>query len=132
MFFGLIYSGILLVPTSIKPLNASSQNHSSLKGQSRSWKIFVSKELHPTTSPGIKSSILSDSFTPAVSFLLQIKMTSGKPRERQFSAIITASSHSSRAECFRITESTYVRRGLIFSPLREVLQTPRNFNSSPK
>ncbi|GBM71291.1 hypothetical protein AVEN_173863-1 [Araneus ventricosus] len=66
-----------LVPTSPTPLYlyVSSQNHGTLKDQSRRWKIFCSKGSQPNSYPGIKSSILSDSFTPTVSFLLQIKIT---------------------------------------------------------
>ncbi|GBM73268.1 hypothetical protein AVEN_158627-1 [Araneus ventricosus] len=66
-----------LVPISIMPLNASSKNRGILKDRSRIWKIFGSKGSHPTSSPGIESSILSDSFIPQVSFILQIKIISG-------------------------------------------------------
>ncbi|GBL76656.1 hypothetical protein AVEN_53359-1 [Araneus ventricosus] len=79
-----------LIPTSITTQNASSQNRGILKDHSCSWEIFGSKGSHPTSSPGIKSSILSDSYTPTVSVLLQIKITSGRPRQSQFSAIIIA------------------------------------------
>ncbi|GBL75990.1 hypothetical protein AVEN_207305-1 [Araneus ventricosus] len=114
------------------PLDASSQNRRTLKGQIRSWKIFCSKKSQPTSSLGIGFSLLSHSYTPTVSFSLQIKITSGRSRQSPFSAIITASSRSSCTQCFQITDSSYARRGFLLSPLSEVLQILRSFNSSPK
>ncbi|GBM10425.1 hypothetical protein AVEN_263341-1 [Araneus ventricosus] len=83
-----------LVPASITPLNAYSQNRGTSKDQSRGWKIFGSKGSKPTSSPGIKSSILSDSYTTTVIILVQIKISSGRPRQCPLSSIITTSTRS--------------------------------------
>ncbi|GBN68387.1 hypothetical protein AVEN_86440-1 [Araneus ventricosus] len=85
-----------LVPTSIIPLNYSSHKCGILKDQSRRWKIFSFKgRIQPALQ---EKNLQSDSFTPTISFLLQIEITSGRSRKCQFSAIITASSLSSSAQ----------------------------------